>query len=173
MYIRLIIVLVDRHFNRKASISICVTSLVFKTVKLGPDSLYIIWTFISSNLKKQPFFILLTPHLMRRHFLVTLGRQISKYDPGHNIQFFTSTEIDFHEYTTVLTTLTMGIYNNLRRKIEMIRRLSPIRHRGGYRPKTYSVLIFFVFFSGICYLTIRTGVAVRQFENGYSQGKSR
>lgn len=28
------------------------------------------------------------------------------------------------------------------------------------------------FVSGICYLTVKTGVAVRQFENSYSQGNS-
>lgn len=30
----------------------------------------------------------------------------------------------------------------------------------------------YCFFSGICYLTVKTGVAVRQFENSYSQGNS-
>lgn len=33
-------------------------------------------------------------------------------------------------------------------------------------------MMFIVFFSGICYLTVKTGVAVRQFENSYSQGNS-
>jgi len=28
------------------------------------------------------------------------------------------------------------------------------------------------FFSGICYLTVKAGVAVRHFENSYSQGNS-
>lgn len=29
-----------------------------------------------------------------------------------------------------------------------------------------------IFFSGICYLTVKAGVAVRHFENSYSQGNS-
>lgn len=29
-----------------------------------------------------------------------------------------------------------------------------------------------IFFSGICYLTVKAGVAVRHFENSYSQGNA-